>query len=180
MKAFVRGCVAGVAVLFASAAALAQGSKSTPLAKQLAAAMDAAKMESIAAKDPDNPGVYIGALYIPNFQLLVIANAYSAPVLLDTRIGKKEYRDVYIDLNSATAPATRLFVEDLGADGVQVKREDNQGSDAVENKGARTVFDGDWRKQKMSEEDYLKAFAAADERYTQVLTALLAQLKTGS
>ena len=180
MKAFVRGCVAGVLVLFAAAAALAQESKSTPLARQLAAAMDAGKMESVAAKDPDNPGVYIGALYIPNFQLLVIANNYSAPVLLDTRIDKKEYRDVYIDLNSATVPATRLFVEDLGADGVKARREDNQGADAVENKGARTIFDGDWRKQKMSEEDYMKAFAAADERYTQVLTALLAQLKTGS
>ena len=29
----------------------------------------------------------------------------------------------------------------------------------------------------MSEEDYMKAFAAADERYSQILTALLAQAK---
>jgi hypothetical protein len=180
MNVLVRGCVAGALVLFASAAALAQASKSTPLAKQLAAAMDAGKIDSVAAKDPANPGVYIGALYIPNFQLLVIANNYSAPVLLDTRIEKKEYRDVYIDLNSATSPATRFFVEDLGADGVTARREDSQGSDAVENKGTRTIFDGDWRKQKMSEEEYMKAFAVADERYAEVLTALLAQLKTGS
>ena len=76
----------------------------------------------------------------------------------------------------ASAAATRLFVEDLGADGVKAKRED-QGFDAVENKGARTVFDGDWKKQKMSEADYMKAFAAADERYGEVLAALLAQLK---
>jgi hypothetical protein len=180
MKPYVQGCVAGVLVLIASAAAQAQEPKSAPLAKQLAAALDAAKIDSIAARDPANPGVYIGALYIPNFQLLVIANAYAAPSLLDTRISKKEYRDVYIDLNSASAAATRLFVEDLGADGVKAKREDNQGFDAVENKGARTVFDGDWRKQKLSEEDYMKAFAAADERYTQVLMALLAQMKVGS
>ena len=39
------------------------------------------------------------------------------------------------------------------------------------------MFDGDWKKQKMSEQDYMKAFSAADERYTQILTALLAQLK---
>lgn len=180
MKAFMQGCVAGVFVLFASAAALAQESKSTPLARQLATAMDAAKIDSVAAKDPVNPGVYIGALYIPNFQLLVIANSYAAPVLLDTRIEKKEYRDVYIDLNSATSAATRLFVEDLGADGVTLEREDNQGFDAVENKGTRTIFDGDWGKQKMSEEAYMKAFAVADERYAQVLALLLAELKTGS
>jgi hypothetical protein len=180
MKTFVQaGCITGVLVAFASAAH-AQDSKSASLARELAAAMTAGKLDSIAAKDPATPGVYIGALYIPNFQLLVIANTYAAPTLLDARLAKKEYRDVYIDLNSATAAATRLFVEDLGADGVRAKREDNQGFDAVENQGARTMFDGDWRKQKMSEGDYMKAFAAADERYTQVLMALLAQLKAGS
>jgi hypothetical protein len=177
MKAFAQGCAAGAFVLLASGVGQAQEPKSAPLAKQLATALNNGKLDSVAAKDPANPGVYIGALYIPNFQLLVIANSYSAPTLLDTRLGKKEYRDIYIDLNSATAAATRLFVEDLGADGVKAKREDNQGFDAVENKGARTIFDGDWKKQKMSEEDYMKAFAAADERYTQVLTALLAQLQ---
>ena len=83
--------------------------------------MEAGKLDSVAAKDPATPGVYIGALYIPNFQLLVIANVYAAPTLLDTRLTKKEYRDVYIDLNSATTAATRLFVQDLGADGVKAK-----------------------------------------------------------
>jgi hypothetical protein len=29
----------------------------------------------------------------------------------------------------------------------------------------------------MSEQDYMKIFSAADERYAQILTALLAQLK---
>jgi hypothetical protein len=180
MKAVVQGCIAGVLAVMMSGPALAQAPKSAPLAKQLAAAMEAAKLDSVAAKDPSNPGVYIGALYIPNFQLLVIANNYSVPTLLDTRLERKEYRDVYIDLNSASPAATRLFVEDIGADGIKPKNEDNQGSDAVENKGTRTIFDGDWRKQKMSEDDYMKAFTAADERYTQILTALLAQLKTGS
>jgi len=180
MKAFAQGGVAGVLVLCTSAIGLAQESRSASLAKQLAAALGAGKLESVAAKDPSNPGIYIGALYIPNSQLLVIANTYAAPTLLDTRLGKKEYRDVYIDLNSAASAATRLFIEDLGADGVTLKHEQNQGSDAVENKGTRTIFDGDWKKQKMSEEDYMKAFAAADERYTQVLKVLLDQLKAGS
>lgn len=180
MKTVVSGWIAGMLVVAGAASVAAQESKSAPLARQLATAMDAAKVDSVAAKDPGNPGVYIGALYIPNFQLLVIANTYAAPSLLDTRIGKKEYRDVYIDLNSATDAATRLFVEDLGADGVTARRDDKNGFDAVEMKGARVAFDGDWKKQKLSEDDYQKAFSAADERYTQVLTALLAQLKSGS
>ena len=39
------------------------------------------------------------------------------------------------------------------------------------------AFDGDWRKQQLSEQDYQKAFAAADAQYAQFLAALLAQLK---
>ena len=39
------------------------------------------------------------------------------------------------------------------------------------------MLDSDWKKQKISEEDYLKTFASSDERYTQMLTALLAQAK---
>jgi hypothetical protein len=39
------------------------------------------------------------------------------------------------------------------------------------------AFDGDWKKQKLSEEEYRKRFAAADQQYSQLLTALLAELK---
>jgi hypothetical protein len=39
------------------------------------------------------------------------------------------------------------------------------------------MFDSDWRRQQLSEQDYMKAFAAGDERYMQMLTALLAELK---
>jgi hypothetical protein len=42
------------------------------------------------------------------------------------------------------------------------------------------MFDGDWKRQKVSEQDYMKTFADADARYTQILTALLAQLKKTS
>ena len=70
-----------------------------------------------------------------------------------------------------------MFIEDPGADGLKAKREDNQPFDQCEMAGKRTMFDGDWKKQKMSEQDYMKAFTAADERYAQILTALLAQAK---
>ena len=168
------------AVLLAAAApGWAQESKSAPLAKQLVSELDAGKIDSIAAKDPSNQDVYLGALYIKGFQLLVIANKYSVPAALDGRLSKKEYRDLYIDLNSSP-PNNRVFVEDLGADGLKAKREENQPFDSVEINGARVMLDGDWKKQKLSEDDYLKTFSAADDRYSQILTALLAQLKKGS
>lgn len=180
MNAMAKGCLACLVAGVIASPAAAQESKSAALAKQLAAALDGAKLDSVAAKDPSNAGVYIGALYIPGFQLLAVSGKYSAPTLLDDRLAKKEFRDVYIDLSSASPVDTRVFVEDLGADGLQPKREENRAFDSIENGGKRTVFDSDWKKQKLSEEDYMKAFAAGDERYSQMLTALLAQLKKSS
>jgi hypothetical protein len=177
MKALARGTLATLCLLGSAAWALAQESKSAPLAKQLMSALDAAKIDSVAAKDPSGTDVYIGALYIKGFQLLAISAAYSAPALLDARISKKEYRDVYIDLNAAGTAGSKVFVEDLGADGLKAKREENQGFDSIEMGGKRTMFDSDWRRQQLSEQDYMKTFAAADERYTQMLTALLAEVK---
>jgi hypothetical protein len=172
--------LAAVVVLSLSTAASAQESKSAPLAKQLAAALDAAKLDSIAAKDPSAPDIFFAALYFPGVQLLVVSGKYSVPQLLTERLVKKEYRDTYLDLNGASVPATKLFLEDPGADGVKAKREENQPFDSYEAEGKRLMFDGDWKKQKVSEQDYMKAFSTADERYTQILTALIAQLKKTS
>ena len=92
-------------------------------------------------------------------------------------ITKKDYREVYLDLSSASVPASKIFIEDLGANGLVPKPGDNEAFDGHDAAGKRIVFDGDWRKQMMSEEEYMKAFSAADERYSQILTALLAQAK---
>jgi hypothetical protein len=169
-----------LAALSLSSPVSAQESKSAPLAKQLAAALDAAKLDSIAAKDPSAPDVYVGALYFPGLQILVVSGKYSVPQLLDARLGKKEYRDIYLDLNGAAAPDTKVFIEDPGTDGLKPKIDANQPFDSVEIGGKRTMFNNDWKGQKIKEEEYLKAFTTADERYTQILTALLAQLKKQS
>jgi len=169
-----------IAMLVVSLAgpALAQESKSATLAKQLTAALDAGKLDCIAAKDPSLPDVFMAALYFSGAQLLVISGKYSVPQLLTDRLAKKEYRDVYLDLNGAAT--AKVFLEDPGADGLKAKRESNMPFDQAEMAGKRTMFDGDWKAQKLSEQDYMKAFSTADERYAQILTALLAQLKKTS
>jgi len=180
MRAVACGCVAAVVAVSVSAAALAQEPKSASLAKQLAAALDAAKIDSIAAKDPSAPDVFIGALYFPGVQLLVVSAKYTVPALLNEKLGQKAYRDVYIDLNSASVPESKIFVEDLGADGLKAERAENQPYDSCEKAGKRTSFDSDWKRQKLSKEEYMKAFAEADERYAKMLEALLAQIKKTS
>ena len=182
MTVMARGSIAGVVAPSLSLAAVvapsarAEDGKSVALAKQLAAALTAAKLDSIAAKDPAAPDTFVAALFFPG-QFLVISAKYAVPALLSERIGKKEYRDVYLDLNGAAVANTKIFIEDPGADGLKADHADNQPFDTYEADGKRTAFDADWKKQKISKEDYLKAFAAADERYAEMLQALLAEIK---
>jgi hypothetical protein len=184
MSAVARVWLAAVLTVLALAAvsrtALAQEGKSAALAKELSAALDAAKLDSIAAKDSAKPDVFYGALYFPGTQLLVVSAQYSAPLHMNETIGKKEFREAYLDLSSASVPGSKVFIEDLGANGLVAKPKDNEAFDAYEMAGKRVSFDGDWKKQQLSEEDYMKAFSAADERYSQVLAALIAQAKKTS
>jgi len=159
--------------------ALAQDSKSAPLAKQLTTALEAGKLDCIAARDPAAPDVFVAALYFPG-TLLVVSGKYAVPQLLNDRLIKKEYRDVYMDLNGASAADSKVFIQDPGADGLHAKREENQPFDIVEIAGKQTMFNSDWKGQKLSEQDYMKAFADADQRYAQILAALLAQVKKTS
>jgi hypothetical protein len=180
MKRLVHGSLAALVGLSLAAGATAQESKSAALAKQLSAALDAAKLESIAAKDPSAPDVFVAALYFPGGQLLVVSAKYSVPQLLMERLNKKEYRDTYIDLNSASVPDSKVFIEDAAGDGLRPRAGENLPFDTYEAGGKRTQFDGDWRKQKLSEQEYMKIFSSADERYAEMLTALLAQVKKTS
>src|SRR5438067_6772956 len=149
-----RAACSALALLVAlslSSPAAAQESKSAPLAKQLAAALDAAKLDSIAAKDPGAPDMFIGALYFPGLQILVVAGKYAVPQLLNERLARKEYRDVYLDLNGTAALETKIFIEDPGTDGLKPKIDNNQPFDSVEIAGKRTMFNNDWKGQKIKE-----------------------------
>lgn len=179
-RAAVRHCAAVLVSLSLAPAVSAQDSKSSPLAKQLIAALEAAKLDSIAAKDPSAADTYVAALYYAGSPLLVVSAKYTAPQLLDARLLKKEFRDAYIDLSSASVPETKVFIQDGGGDGIRARREDNQAFDSYEVGGKPTLFDGDFKRQKLTEQDYLKAATAADERYASMLAALLAQLKKTS
>jgi hypothetical protein len=176
MSTVAHGCLAALFVLVGAGIAAGQPSKSAPLARELAAAMDAAKIDSLAARDPADDSTYVGALYLPGLQLLVISARYPAPQLLDERLARRAYRDVYVDLNSAGVAETKVFVEDLSADGLQPDPS-NQPFDSVDMHGRRITFDGSGRSQKLSASEYREAFEAADRRYAEMLEALLAEMK---
>ena len=80
------GLLVAALVLSIVPAASAQESKSAPLARQLVAAMDAAKLDSIAAQDPAAADVFVAALYLSGSQLLVVSAKYTVPQLLTERL----------------------------------------------------------------------------------------------
>lgn len=169
--------VAGVGIVSVAGPAFAQEPKSVALVKELAAAMDAAKLDAIAAKDPGSKDGYFAALYFPGSQLLAVSARYEVPQLLDERIDKREFREIYTDLNSACMQGTKYLVMDIGADGLKPRKDENR-FDTCDTGTKSFMFDGDWKAQKLaSEADYDKAFADADAQYTRMLTALIAQAK---
>jgi hypothetical protein len=181
MCAVARPWLLSMLLLSAAAPTFAQQSTSAALAKELSAAMGAAKLDSLGAKDPGSPDRFFGVLYFPGAQLLVVAARYAAPLAMIEQIAKQNYRDVYLDLSSASVAGTKMFIEDLGADGIIAKPETNQPFDTYEAPdGKRTAFDGEWKKQQLSEEDYMKAFTAADAAYSVMLKALIEQTKKPS
>jgi hypothetical protein len=161
-----------------STAAAAQELKSPALAKELTQTLDGAKLTAIAAKDSSDPDGFVAAMYFSGSQLLVVAAKYTPAVLLTDKLAKKDYQEIYIDLNSASVPNSRVFVEDLGADGLKADHAEGAGFDSVERGGKRTVFDADWRKeQKLTDEQYAKLVADADALYSRLLQALINQAK---
>lgn len=165
-----------VSALAAAAAGGAEDSKSSVVAKELTLALDAAKLDSIAAADPSAPGTYVAALYFKDSQLLVVSAKYSVPVLLNDKLQKKEYRDVYVDLQAASVAGTRVFVMDQLANGLAAKSSDDNPPDTWEEGTKSVTFDGA-KKAKMEDAEYDKAFASADDRYAKMLSLLLAQVK---
>jgi hypothetical protein len=66
----------------------------------------------------------------------------------------------------------------MKSNGLQSDRIKNEAPDMVTNGTQAAVhFDGEYKKRKMSEDDYMRAFGAAEVAYTRMLTALLAELK---
>ena len=173
LRRLVGGCL--VATVVFSGTAFAQTSKSAALAQELAKLLEAGKLDAIAAQGSEADR-FNAALYFPG-QLLVVSARYAVPPLLADKVQQKAYRDVYMDLFGASVPDSKVFVQDVGADGLKAKSD--SGADSYE-RGANTrwSFDGEWRKQKIASEDqYLKNYAAADAEYADILAALIKKAK---
>jgi hypothetical protein len=162
-------CVALVA-LAAAAAGQALDSRSAPLARQLASVLAARQLDAIAAPDPAAPDRFVGALLIPNVQLLVVAGRFPSPDAVRAQIAAHQYKDVYLELTGGSAPDSRVFFQDLKADGLHPAP--GGGVDVMyEHVDKQTIFDGKPDKAR---------FTAADEEYSRLLALLVAQASAAS
>ena len=173
LRRLLAGCIFASVVV--SGTASAQAAKSGSLAQELAKLLESGKLDAVAAQGGE-PDRFFAALYFPG-QLLVVSAKYSVPPLLVEKLKEKAYRDIYMDLQGAPVPDTKVFIMDIGADGLKAKAE--SGADSYE-RGTKTrwSFNGEWRKQQIpSEAEYLKNFAAADAEYSEILTALIQRVR---
>jgi hypothetical protein len=173
-----RGIALGAVLGLVPAVALAQDSKSATPVIELVKMLDSMKLESFAVRGT-SPNEYVGALYFPGSQLLVVGAKFDTPWRADSLLDQKNYRDIYIELNSASLPQTKVFISDLGANGLRFKKDGNT-YDTVDVDGKTYKFDGDWKKAKITEEDYSKAYSTSDQQYMQMIQTLLAGLKKPS
>ncbi|MDP6582281.1 MAG: hypothetical protein QF681_16635 [Vicinamibacterales bacterium] len=173
--------VAAVTVLISGGTVVAQqdavppaspsASASEALARQLAEALGAAQLDSIAAKDSQGADRFVAALYFPG-RLLVVSARYEAPMYVEEKIAEKNYREVYLDLNAASIAESKVLITDGGANGL---RPDDM-TDSANTAGRLVRFGGDWSGQELSRDAYTALFAETDAGYMRMLRALLAQV----
>lgn len=170
---------AALCAAFATGAAAQEPTSAGP-AKELAQLLESKKLDSIAARMPGSLEEFVGALAFPG-QLMVVWAKTTAPSVVNEKLMRKDYKEVYIDLNAASVIESRHFVTDLGPDGLRAKPEQKQGPSDSHDLGAKSMrFDGNWREDKISESDYMKAYADADAAYTRAIQALIEEIKKAS
>ena len=166
-----------VAVCLVAATAPTAGQSAAPatstvLVKQLVAVMAARQVDAVAAPDPDDTGRLLGALIVGD-QLMVISSFHKATEYLELQITKKQFREVYLALQDGTSEG-RLFFHDLGCDGF------GNGNDLdifYEGAKGRTMLDGNWMAQGLTELEYAEKRRVAEEKYVHALTVLLEAAK---
>lgn len=160
-----------VAVSTPAAAQETRPATSPELVKQLVTVMAARQLDTMAAVDPEEAGRLLGALVVGD-QLMVISTRHKAAEYLELQIGKRQFREVYMSLQDGIAEG-RLFFHDLGCDGF------GTGDLDIFYEGAkgRTILDGNWMAQGITETEYGEKRRIAEERYVKVLTALIDAVK---
>jgi len=157
-------CLALVIVVGLTTFVVAEESQSNARAKALIERLTEKHLDAAATMDPDNAGRVIAAIYVPPSQLLVVRAKREDAQLLSQTIRDGKYRDVYTDLQMAPVTDGKLFIHDIGADGLNWT-----GKSVLDN-----VYEGGVRAELTK--SHSDRFARLDAEYARMLGALLSAL----
>ena len=155
-------------VVFSIGSAGAQESQSGPLATELSEVMASGELGAVAVKDTTGDDRYVAALAFPG-QLLVVSARYEVPLYVDEKIENRQFREVYIDLNTASIAGTKVLITDVGANGLLTN---DAGVDMYDDGSGLLRLDGTG-----TGSDYESAVADADREYARILRALIDQAR---
>jgi hypothetical protein len=177
MRRWLARAFAATAVALPAHVLADESSTSAALAARLVDALAARQVDSWAAPDPADPGRFVAVLHVPGSQLLVVSARPTAPASLEYRLAMKDYRQAYAELQTSAVEGGTFFVQDMAADGFSLDAGRNGAVDVVyENADTRTLLNGDWKAQDLSEAEYVRRRAAAEERYAAMLSSLLSSI----
>ncbi|HET7697534.1 MAG TPA: hypothetical protein VFK57_17590 [Vicinamibacterales bacterium] len=147
---------------------------SPELARKLMSVMAERGLQTMAARDPAASDRFVAAMAFPGVQLLVVAGRHTSPMLVESQLAHKQFAEVYAELQSAAVADGKLFFQDMGGDGLEGNTE---AVDVMYEQGSKqTLFDGDWKRMKLSKEAYEKRLSEADQRYTELLKILVSSV----
>ena len=161
-----RVLIAVLAVTATATIAAEDLTQSSALARELVTHLETRHLEAFATPDPRAPDRFIAVLYADS-QLLVVGARHPAPQTLAFEIQHQQFRDVYLDLQGSPDVSGKVFVHDIGADGL--KRNGQTIPDNVYEDGKQTML----VKKGTVDTDRL---ARSEEEYERMLSALLAAL----
>jgi hypothetical protein len=162
-------------VLLYSAVGRAQAPPAATV-EQLVGLLTQHQRESVAAQHPADPGRFVAALHLPGSQLLVISAKYSVPVLLKEHILNGRDREVYAELHSRADLEGRFFVQDFGADGLRDGTPSKPTDLTWRDGTVKTIYNGDWRAQDLSERDYRERLRTDSAEYAKLIHILASAL----
>jgi hypothetical protein len=169
----------GGSALASEALALPDEPGSATLAKQLVKLMADRQLSAYAVEDPAEPGRFTAVLAYPDVQVLVVAGRSTSADYLRTQMKAGKYMDVYSGLNASAVAETKLFIHDMGCDGIS---RGGESVDVMYERGTeRILFDGNGRASGLAKAAYEAKAATANQQYGRLLQALLDGLRaTGS
>ena len=166
----------GAGALAAPRAVFAQQTKSPALAKEFVTLMVERKLDAFAAEDPEKPGHFVAALVYPGAQLLVVRGQTASADYMKWQIQQKAYAEAYSALQGSAVAASKLFFQDMGADGLS---RNSDMVDVVYEQGAdQVLFDG--KGSNLSKSQYEAKLTSSDAEYATMLQLLLNGLRAAA